>query len=183
MNDAEAFAFYDHPAKREPTAGPPRRRPDRPATQHVPVRFPTETIEQVKRIADADGMTVSAWIRRAVERALRQHGLADVEQVEGGDARSRRALPARCGRAGRRACALRLSLNAAKVMTIESEDGYRRTKAEVEKFTQAIAAARSRPPSTGVDPRIHEAEIEALESEFAVLRKQLDEYERRVSQP
>jgi len=50
------------------------------------VRFPAETIEQVKRLADADGMTVSAWIRRAVERAVSQRGYADGEQVEGGDA-------------------------------------------------------------------------------------------------
>jgi hypothetical protein len=40
----------------------------------VPVRFPAETIDHVRRVAEADGMTVSAWIRRAVERTLRQHG-------------------------------------------------------------------------------------------------------------
>ncbi len=68
-------------------------------------------------------------------------------------------------------------------MTIHSEDQYRHTKAEAGKFAQAIAAARSRPPSPGVDPRVHEAQIEALESELAVLREQLDEYERRVTQP
>jgi predicted DNA-binding protein len=85
VSDAEAYEYYEDPSKREPTAGPPRRRPDRPLTQHVPVRFPAETIEQVKRLADADGMTVSAWIRRAVERAVRQQGLADVEQIVGGD--------------------------------------------------------------------------------------------------
>ena len=51
------------------------------------MRFPAETIEQVKRLADADGMTVSAWIRRAVERALRQQGLAGIERLEGDDAR------------------------------------------------------------------------------------------------
>jgi predicted DNA-binding protein len=50
------------------------------------VRFPAERIEQVKRLADADGMTVSAWIRRAVERAVRRQGVADVEQIEDGDA-------------------------------------------------------------------------------------------------
>jgi hypothetical protein len=51
----------------------------------VPVRFPAETIEQVKRIADDDGMTVSAWIRRTVERALRQRMAGDAEQTAGGD--------------------------------------------------------------------------------------------------
>jgi len=34
----------------------------------------------------------------------------------------------------------------------------------------------------GVHPRIREAEIEALESELAVLREQLDHYERLASQ-
>ena len=85
MSDAEAFEHYEDPAKRQPAPGPPRRRPHRQLTQHVPVRFPAETIDQVKGLADADGMTVSAWIRRAVERALRNDGVADVEQLEGGD--------------------------------------------------------------------------------------------------
>lgn len=85
MSDAEAFEYYEDPAKREPAPGPPRRRPERPLTQHVPVRFPAETIEQVKRLADADGMTVSAWIRRAVERALRQREAVGAEPAEVGD--------------------------------------------------------------------------------------------------
>jgi antitoxin component of RelBE/YafQ-DinJ toxin-antitoxin module len=46
----------------------------------VPVRLQAETIEQVKRIADNDGMTVSAWIRRTVQRALRQRMAGDTEQ-------------------------------------------------------------------------------------------------------
>jgi hypothetical protein len=40
-------------------------------TQHVPVRFPAELIEDLKAVAEEEGMTVSAWIRRAVERQLR----------------------------------------------------------------------------------------------------------------
>jgi hypothetical protein len=67
-------------------------------------------------------------------------------------------------------------------MPIRSEDEHRRTKVEAEKFEQAIEAARVRPPSPGVDPRVHQAEIEALESELAVLREQLDDYERLDSQ-
>jgi hypothetical protein len=47
----------------------------------VPVRFPAETIDEVRRLADADGMTVSAWIRRAVERTLRQQRVAGTERV------------------------------------------------------------------------------------------------------
>ncbi len=69
--DVEAFEFYEDPAHREPAPGPPRRRGDRALTQHVPVRFSANTIEEIKRLAVADGMTVSAWIRRAVTQALR----------------------------------------------------------------------------------------------------------------
>ena len=69
--DAEAFGFYDDPKRREPAPGPPRRRPERALTQHVPVRFPAPTIETVRELAEADGMTVSSWIRRAVDAAVR----------------------------------------------------------------------------------------------------------------
>jgi CRP-like cAMP-binding protein len=89
MSDAEAFEHYDDPARREPAPGAARRRSERPLTQHVPVRFPAETIEQVRRLAEADGMTVSAWIRRAVDRTLRQQGAAVAERAEaGGGART-----------------------------------------------------------------------------------------------
>jgi predicted DNA-binding protein len=85
VSDAKAFEHYDDPAKREPAPGVPRRRADRPLTQHVPVRFPAETIEHVRRLAEADGMTVSAWIRRAVERTLRQQDATGVGRAEAGD--------------------------------------------------------------------------------------------------
>jgi hypothetical protein len=71
MNDAEAFEYYDDPRRREPARGTPRGRPHRPLTQHVPVRFPRETIRRVERLAKVDGVTVSAWIRRAVDETLR----------------------------------------------------------------------------------------------------------------
>jgi len=67
-------------------------------------------------------------------------------------------------------------------MTIRNEAEYERTKIEAEKFEQAIAAARRNTPTPRVHPRVHEAEIEALESELAVLREQLDDYERIDSQ-
>jgi hypothetical protein len=72
VSDAEAFEYYDDPANREPVPGPAHRRFDSPLTQHVPVRFPRETIRRVERRADADGVTVSAWIRSAVDETLRQ---------------------------------------------------------------------------------------------------------------
>jgi hypothetical protein len=74
--DTEAFEFYDDPAHREPAVGQPRRRARRPLTRHVPVRFPAETIEAVQSQAESDGMTVSSWIRRAVDDALGQRGRA-----------------------------------------------------------------------------------------------------------
>lgn len=61
-------------------------------------------------------------------------------------------------------------------MPIRSEEEYRSATIQAQKFEQAIAAARSRKPSAEVHPRIHEAEIDALESELALLREQLDEY-------
>ena len=85
MSDADAFEHYDDPANREPGSGAPRRRADRPLTRHVPVRFPTETIEEIRTVAEADGLTVSAWIRRAVDRTLRREGVGGGEPVEGGD--------------------------------------------------------------------------------------------------
>jgi hypothetical protein len=69
--DKEAFEHYEDPARREPAAGKPGRRADRALTEHVPVRFPAATIEVVRELAEKDGMTVSAWIRRAVEAAAR----------------------------------------------------------------------------------------------------------------
>ena len=60
---------------------------------------------------------------------------------------------------------------------ITNERQYRITRSEATKFEQAIAAARGREPSSGVDPRIHQAMIESLESELAILRDDLDRYE------
>jgi len=65
--DAEAFAYED-PARREPAAGRPRRRRERNFTQHVPVRFPASTAAAVQKLAAANGMSVSAWIRRTERR-------------------------------------------------------------------------------------------------------------------
>jgi hypothetical protein len=89
VSDAEAFEHYEDPANREPAPGAPRRRPARPLTEHVPVRFPATTIDQVRRLAEADGMTVSAWIRRAVEQALRDRGAASAAGDAGGEDEAR----------------------------------------------------------------------------------------------
>ena len=60
---------------------------------------------------------------------------------------------------------------------ITNEHQYRATKSEATEFEDAIAAARDREPGPDVDPRIHQAMIESLESELAVLRDQLAQYE------
>jgi uncharacterized protein YceH (UPF0502 family) len=62
-------------------------------------------------------------------------------------------------------------------MAIGSDREYQLTKSEAEKFEVAIASARQRGASADVDPRVHQASIEALESELAVLREQLAKYE------
>jgi hypothetical protein len=60
---------------------------------------------------------------------------------------------------------------------ITNERQYRITKSEARKFEQTIEAARGREPSRDVDPRIHQAMVESLESELAVLQEQLERYE------
>jgi len=60
---------------------------------------------------------------------------------------------------------------------ITNERQYRIAKSEARKFEQAIAAARERGPGPEVQPRIHQAMIESLESELAVLRDRLKRYE------
>jgi hypothetical protein len=63
--------FYAEPENQEPQ-GRPRRRKRSNLTEMVPVRFPPETLEEVRRLAEADDRSVSSWIRRAVEHELEQ---------------------------------------------------------------------------------------------------------------
>ena len=62
-------------------------------------------------------------------------------------------------------------------MRISSEKEYRIAKSEAEKFERSLASARARAPSADVDPRVHAAMIDALESELAILREELERYE------
>lgn len=68
MTPEEEYEFYADPTNQEP-AGRPRRRKARLATP-VPVRFPADLLEEVRRRAEADDRSVSSWIRRAVEHEL-----------------------------------------------------------------------------------------------------------------
>ena len=60
---------------------------------------------------------------------------------------------------------------------IANERQYRITKAELRRFDETIAAQRQSPPGEGVDPRIHAAIGDSLQSEAEELRSQIQRYE------
>ncbi len=68
MTRQEEYEFYARPENQTPR-GPARRRKQK-LTEMVPVRFPPDVLDEVRRHADADDRSVSAWIRRVVEREL-----------------------------------------------------------------------------------------------------------------
>ena len=68
MTRDDEYEFYMKPENQEPQ-GPPRRRRSK-LTELVPVRFPPETLEEIRRRAGEDDRSVSSWIRRAVENEL-----------------------------------------------------------------------------------------------------------------
>lgn len=70
MTRQEERDFYARPENQEPQ-GPARRRGSK-LTELVPVRFPPETLAEVRQRAEADDRSVSSWIRRAVEPELEQ---------------------------------------------------------------------------------------------------------------
>ena len=57
-------------ADREHWRGVADGAPDETLAEHMPVRFPARTAAAAKQLAAAEGMTVSAWIRREVEREV-----------------------------------------------------------------------------------------------------------------
>lgn len=68
MTPDEEYEFYAKPENRE-LHGKPRRRAAKLSTP-IPVRFPAEVLDEVKRRAEADDRSVSSWIRRAVDHEL-----------------------------------------------------------------------------------------------------------------
>ena len=70
MTRKEEYEFYTKPENQEPQ-GPPRRRRSK-LTKLVPVRFPPETLKEIRLRAGEDDRSVSSWIRRAVEHELRE---------------------------------------------------------------------------------------------------------------
>ena len=69
MTPDEEYEYYAQPANQQPQ-GPPQRRQPRLSAM-VPVRFPPELLEEIRRRAEADDRSLSSWIRRAVEHELR----------------------------------------------------------------------------------------------------------------
>jgi hypothetical protein len=72
MSPEEEYEFYAQAENQEPQ-GPGCRRKRSNLTEVVPVRFPPETLAEVRRRAEADDRSVSSWIRRAVEHDLADH--------------------------------------------------------------------------------------------------------------
>ena len=68
MTPEQEYEFYAQPENQQPQ-GPARRRTSRLSTV-VPVRFTPELLEQVRKQADLDDRSLSAWIRRAVQHEL-----------------------------------------------------------------------------------------------------------------
>ncbi len=69
MTPDEEYEYYAQPGNQQPQ-GPPQRRQPRLSAM-VPVRFPPELLDEVRRRAEADDRSLSSWIRRAVEHELR----------------------------------------------------------------------------------------------------------------
>lgn len=68
LSRSEEYELYKDPEYQRPQ-GPARKRKAK-LTEMIPVRFPRDVLDEVRRLADADDRSTSAWIRRAVEREL-----------------------------------------------------------------------------------------------------------------
>ena len=67
MDDQEAYGFCKDPEHLRP-CGPGRKRQRPRKTAMVAVRFDPAVIAAVKRLTGGSGVTVSSWIRAAVQR-------------------------------------------------------------------------------------------------------------------
>ena len=72
MTRKQEHEFYSQPQNQVPQGGARRRREK--LTELVPVRFPPDVMNEVRRRADEDDRSVSSWIRRAVEHELGRTG-------------------------------------------------------------------------------------------------------------
>jgi transcriptional regulator with XRE-family HTH domain/dephospho-CoA kinase len=62
-------------------------------------------------------------------------------------------------------------------LLIKNERQYRITRAQAEKFETAVQDLKSAPAGSRVHPKLHQAQIDALQSQLAELREELEEYE------
>ncbi|WP_182358393.1 YlcI/YnfO family protein [Tomitella gaofuii] len=70
MTPEQEYDFYAQSENQKPQGPAVRRRPR--LSDPVPVRFPPKLLEQIRRAAEADDRSVSAWLRRAAEHELRR---------------------------------------------------------------------------------------------------------------
>lgn len=70
MTPEQEHAYYADPENHAPQGTPVRRTLGTP----VPVRLPEDVRKRVQEQADADGRSVSNWIRRAIEHELSRAG-------------------------------------------------------------------------------------------------------------
>lgn len=68
LTPEQEYEYYAQPDNQQPQ-GPPQRR-QRRLSAIVPVRFPPELLDEIRRRAEADDRSLSSWIRRAVEHEL-----------------------------------------------------------------------------------------------------------------
>jgi predicted HicB family RNase H-like nuclease len=68
MTPEQEYDYYAQPDNQQPQ-GPLRRRQSR-LSDMVPVRFPPELLDEIRRRAEADDRSLSSWIRRAAEHEL-----------------------------------------------------------------------------------------------------------------
>jgi len=76
-DDREAYEFYADPANRE-LRGTPRKRKAPRLTNMASVRFDPAVIETATAIAREEGITVSSWIRRLVQRETEPPRMVEV---------------------------------------------------------------------------------------------------------
>lgn len=81
MKREEEYEYYQQPENQEPQ-GPPRSRKSK-LNKIVPVRLEEETVEKIRQFAGAEGRSVGAWIRQAINRAL---SLAEARDADPTDA-------------------------------------------------------------------------------------------------
>jgi len=70
MTPDEEYDFHAQLENQVPQ-GRPRRRTAR-LSEAIPVRFPPELVDEIRRRATEDDRSVSSWIRRAVEHELQR---------------------------------------------------------------------------------------------------------------